>query len=247
MNLITNKVLMDADSFLYSTAAKAEQENPCEGREGEYVSDWNTVKHMFDEKFILLKNKLKYPDIQMFISGDFNFRYMINPVYKANRQFIRTPLYLNKLKDYIVEKHGGIRSHGGEADDYTVWYANKYPDSIVLAIDKDVKKQVTNKVYDYWKESYQDRYNKEECEYNFYAQILIGDHGDNLKGCPGIGVKKAQEYIQMGMSKKEYWRGIAKAFNSKGIPRTRALLDARCIRMDQVDPESKRIKLWKNG
>ena len=234
---------MDADSFIYSTVAKAQFENPCEGHEGEMISEWPVVRHMFDEKVRLLKAKLKVDNIQMFISGDDNFRYTIFPNYKANRQSIIRPMHLNTLKDYCEHTYNAIRANGAEADDYTVWYALKNPKALVCAIDKDIKHQVPNKVYDYWKEEFC-KTDKSKLDFNFYLQVIIGDSSDNIKGAPGIGPKKALKFISEDMTEVELQLGTLRAYESVGLSLKEAELSARLVRMDQFNPETSKLELF---
>ena len=237
INLVTTKCFADADSLIFSTVAKAQQKNPCEGKEDEFFSDFETCKHMFDTKIKFLKAKIKQKEIQMFISGKNNFRYNIFPDYKKNRVGKALPLFLRELKQYAVDRYGAIESHGAEADDYTVFYANKYRKALILAIDKDVKTQVTNKVYDYWKEQYEE-VNLEFITRAPYLQTLTGDAGDGIIGLWRIGPKTALKIFD------GTWKSVEDAYIAKDRTKEEALLNMRLVRLDQYNPEIQRLTLW---
>lgn len=237
MKILTTKCFADADSLIFSTVAKAQQPNPCEGRENEFFSDFNTCKVMFDAKMKFLKAKINQKEIQMFISGKDNFRYDIFPEYKKNRVGKALPLYLKELKQYAASEYGAIESHGAEADDYTVYFANKYKNSLILAIDKDVKNQVTNKVYDYWKEDYQ-QVDQEHVNNFTFLQTLTGDTGDGIIGLWRVGPKTALKLYD------GTWKSIEEAYLLKDRTIEEALLNMRLVRLDQYNPEKDLLTLW---
>lgn len=232
------KVIMDADSFIYSTVSKCQKPNPF--KEGEMVADWSLVKNSFDRKYNLFKKKYKISELIMYISGNNNFRYVIYPEYKANRKSTERPPLLNELKDYCVEKYGAIRSHGAEADDYVIAHKLKEPEAIIAAIDKDVKNFLPGKVLDYWREEFFEIDEETAMKWP-YIQTLMGDSSDNIIGLHRVGIKTAEKLLSEARSPSQCWDIVVSTYKDKERTEKDALLNMRLVRMDQFDNE---LSLW---
>lgn len=116
-----------------------------------------------------------------------NFRFDIDPTYKANRSSEKPPYYIN-LREYMTEMHDAEMAFGMEADD--LMGINQNAETIICTIDKDLK-QIPGRHYNFVKD-YHYSVTPQEGLYWFYTQILTGDNADNIKGLAGIGPKKAE-------------------------------------------------------
>ena len=79
-----------------------------------------------------------------------------------------------------------------------------------------------------------------------YLQCILGDKTDNIKGCKGIGPKKALKFINEDMTEEELWKGVVKAWESKGMTESEAMVTMNLVNMHllkEVDGKLK-IELW---
>ena len=67
-----NEWVMDADSFVFSTAVKMQYENPF--LEGAISSNWTMVRESFDKKLEFFIERYKIDKLTMYVSGPDNFR-----------------------------------------------------------------------------------------------------------------------------------------------------------------------------
>lgn len=130
-----------------------------------------------------------------------NYRFKINPEYKANRTQPK-PIHYDAIKEYLITHHNGKIAHGMEADDMLAIHHLKTKPSIICTIDKDLK-QVPGLHYSWAIQrkgtiirpsKIQEVVEPEGTRF-FYKQMLIGDTSDNIKGIDGIGEKKADTLI----------------------------------------------------
>lgn len=235
------KMVMDADSFVYSTAAKMLRDNPF--LEGDKVSNWTEVRESFIKKVQFLKERLELSDLVMYISGQNNFRYTVDIDYKATRKGTEAPMHLGDLKQYAVEYMGAIRADGAEADDYTISHKLLDPSVMIAAIDKDVCNSVAGRHYNYWKEEFVEVSEQTAIQWPF-IQTLMGDAGDNILGLKGVGIKTAQKLLGDETRPEKLWKIITNAYILKDRTVEDALMTMRLVRMDQFNHKTKKLKLW---
>ena len=144
---------------------------------------------------------------RIFISGGKNFRYEINPNYKANRTQ-PDPIYRQDCIDFLVREHNAEVTDGYEADD--ALGCAQTDDTIICSLDKDLR-MISGKHYtwpivrggkivrdaDLFEVKYLDGIR------TFYRQMLIGDSSDNIMGVAGIGDVKAKKLIHDDMVLEE--------------------------------------------
>jgi len=189
---------------------------------------------------------IKCDSYTLYIGGKNNFRREMFPTYKASRKYTRLPEALNLLQDHAVKHHGAIRSHNAEADDYCVMDKLNNPKDLLVAIDKDVLHSCPGKHYNYWKEDYME-IEEDYARWFLYYQAIIGDGADNIKGVPGIGPKKALNFIGEWEECRpidELWLGVLEDYSSKGIGLEEALYNIRQVCMTQYDYEKNELNLW---
>jgi len=155
----------------------------------------------------------------MFLSKTPYFRHQVNPDYKGNRPPSNLK-YLKTLKAYLREQYGGMSFKGVEADDM-VAYAMNIPNTAELiscAMDKDVIGQVPGNHLNY-RTFEQVTTNVDQAVKFLYKQTLAGDSGDNIKGIPGIGPKKAEDILlnQEYNYASAVMQAYSEHFNNAGI------------------------------
>jgi len=128
-------------------------------------------------------------------SRENNFRRHIYPLYKANRKDQKRPVHYIFLKNYLKENWGAMVSYGMEADDSLgIDLTEAKGNAILCSIDKDLL-QVPGRHYNFVKGEMIDIDPKEGIT-RFYTQMLVGDTSDNIRGCRGIGPKKAEKALE---------------------------------------------------
>lgn len=182
--------LVDGDIVAYRCAAVSEAE-PVE------IACMRTDMMMRDI-LALEEDQITY------LTGKDNFRYKINPDYKANRKDKPRPIHLPACRDFLINEYKAIVIDGYEADDALGW--SQKEDTIIFSIDKDLL-MIPGHHYNFIK--------KEYCEVSdldglkaFYRQMLIGDTSDNLFGVKGLGKVKAAKIIDPLETEEEMYNKV---------------------------------------
>ena len=143
---------------------------------------------------------------RFFVGGKNNFRYHIRKDYKANRKDTEKPALFDVTKQYFIETLNAFVSNGVETDDTIVATAKYVKDKglynpIVCSTDKDYKikagtiysweRQMMGKIFP----SSLTETSQEEADYNLLHMLLIGDRGDNIVTCKGVGKAKADKIL----------------------------------------------------
>jgi len=170
--------------------------------------------------------------------ADTNFRYDIFPAYKANRKASTRSELFYRLRKWVLKEYGYVKNV--EADDRCKHYIDK--GYIICAMDKDIIKGLSGVHFD----TYHTRRFTSETSItdatNFnYLQTLMGDSTDGIVGIRGVGEKTARKLLdEYGWS----WGGVIKAYESKGLTKQDAQLNARLVLLTQWSPK-KGIRLIK--
>jgi len=221
--------LIDADSLMYSVA-------------------WVTPNAKAAERTLMQKvenmiEKNEVPEAYVFIKGDNNFRYTVDPEYKANRRQAMDPEVLDRVELlYSFARKNFIESHGGEADDYVSIYQYQSLDAgkqaVICHIDKDLN-MIPGWHYNFKKEEYY--FISPEESFTFMCrQLLAGDMGsDNIPGIKGVGdttAGKILHNIRLSGMKDEIikqWRvGARPIASGESTPEERYrrfLMSANCL------------------
>ena len=173
-----------------------------------------------------------------------NYRRHIYPEYKANRTQPEPP-HNQYLKEYLIDKYGAIVAPEQEADDYLGIYQDKENGTTcICTIDKDLK-QIPGIHYNFVTGEWSD-VTEEQAEEFFFWQVMAGDSGDNIKGIPGIGLKKAQKHYDKHFKEKERTteeyikaclEAYVKAFKEPEEARKQMLLTGQLVRIRTVEDE----------
>lgn len=230
--MASKALLIDADVLRYQIAY-ANQDD----------IDWgdDEVQHLTHpekaatevEGFILgLQEKFNTDELVIVLSGTRNFRIDLEPSYKANRKDKPKPVLWQLVSDYLEwgdHGHQVMTQDPLEGDDLLgILHTGKYADrSIVLTIDKDML-TIPGLIYRW---SNHDAgvvpVSPIDAAYYHLTQVLTGDPVDNYKGCPGIGIKKAEAIREQCSHPLDYWEAIVETYAKKGLTEEDALLQAR--------------------
>lgn len=140
-------------------------------------------------------------------SKENNFRYKVDPTYKANRTQPK-PKHYDFLKEHLIREWGAQISYGMEADDSLG--INQTEDSVICSIDKDLL-TIPGQHYNFVRNEFTTVTN-EEAQLRFYRSILTGDVADNIKGIYGIGPKKAEKLLPKWESEETALKAILSAY-----------------------------------
>ncbi len=150
-------------------------------------------------------------DYKLFVSGGNNFRYDIDPTYKANRTG-SDPKWREALRLHLIKEWNAYECVGFEADDMCGVEQKEDGSTCIVAIDKDLL-QVPGLHYS-WpiirkntivREGLFREISKEEGMRRFFTQALTGDTSDNIKGIHGIGPKKAKKILENCVTENEFY------------------------------------------
>lgn len=171
--------LVDGDIVAFRCAAACENES----LEIALIRTYDMMQNILDET--------EADSYKCFLSGDNNFRYTVNPDYKAHRKDKLDPVHRQACKDFLISDWNAVVVDGYEADDAL---AMEQTDStIICSIDKDLL-QIPGKHYNFVKKEFSEVSEIEGLR-NFYKQMLIGDAADHVFGVKGIGKVRAAKLI----------------------------------------------------
>jgi hypothetical protein len=198
---------IDADIVTYRNAASCEAKDKITG---EYVvtEPLGIAFARVDKMMRDCLHELAVPEYQAYLSGGDNFRYAINPQYKATRPTYR-PQYLQACREYLVTEWGAKVTEGYEADD-AVGMAQT-DSTILCSNDKDLN-MIPGEHYNFIKK---ERFYVTEMDgiKAFYRQMLIGDTSDNIIGIRGIGPVKASKLIDHLESEEEMFKVVTNLYD----------------------------------
>jgi 5'-3' exonuclease len=209
--------LIDGDLIAYINAASAELE-PLD------VALARVDKHMHD-----ILEATGAEQYKAFISGQHNFRYEVNPMYKANR-VAPQPVHREACKDYLITEWKASVTDGYEADD--ALGINQTEDTIICSIDKDLR-MIPGKHYS-WpilrkgvviREAKISSVTELEGFKAFFSSLFVGDTSDNIIGVRGIGAVKAKKMIDPLTSEKAMFNTARAAYDND----ERFLMNADCL------------------
>lgn len=161
-----------------------------------------------------IENGLNISFCEYFITPRTSLRKVKFSDYKANRDRKINPMFkwVNKVRKYLLDSNFAITQYGFEADDLIADRAKELGQNecIIISLDKDLK-QIPGVHFNFYRKPSNelDQYGQriknpytglsivsdKQAEYNFWYQMLVGDVVDNVKGCKGIGPKKAEKIL----------------------------------------------------
>ena len=207
-----SKAIIDVDSFIYRAATTCNE--LIELQEGIYYEAYNLGKA---KEYLnnLVKDILEKTGCNEYIfvigGNGKNFRYVVNPNYKANRKKQAKPIMLDKVREMVFRDFDVCYIPHLEADDTCRILAEENKSNVIVSIDKDLR-TFPGKLYDY----YHDKFiciSPQQAEANFKRQLLIGDKTDGYDGIPKVGPATADKLILGGITIDE----IAEKYLEAGL------------------------------
>lgn len=178
-------VVVDGDIVAYRCAASCEP-----NKQKPFLEDAPfAIARMHDlmSKMFLIASDYGGRKVKVYLSGEGNFRKIIDPSYKAHRTQ-PPPTWLSVCQQELFQQYDTEITTGYEADD-ALGIAATENDAIIASIDKDLM-QIPGIYFDFVKDEIHHITSKRANEV-FWTLMLVGDRADNIKGIHGIGPKKA--------------------------------------------------------
>lgn len=177
--------LIDGDLITYRCAASAEND-PVEA-----------ALERCTELIGRILNDTQATSYELYINGSGNFRYGVDPLYKAHRKDIPKPIHLEACREHLIVNHKAHMSVDIETDDEIGLLATGLWEVgapfVVASLDKDLL-QLAGTHYNFVKNVFT-QVSPLQGTQTFYRQMLIGDRADNITGVQGIGEVKAGKAI----------------------------------------------------
>ena len=233
------KLLIDADYIVYKSCAAAETEIDFGKDVIVVTSSFKDAMNNVERELERIKSEFFDSEIILFFSHHENFRKKIYPEYKGHRNR-KKPCGYKRVIRALGLSYEVIVMETLEADDALGIYATANPGNVVVSPDKDLK-QIPGKLYDL--KEHHDITALEGHKWH-WIQTLAGDQTDGYSGVPGYGVKTAAKLFD---TNGYVWEEILGAFESKGLTRDDALLNARLAKILQAsdyDFTNKRPIAW---
>ena len=246
------ELLIDADIFVYKATRLSEREINWEGDSWTLHSDMAEVKTIIDDQIWKIIEKTKkgsvLPKVTLCFSDRKNFRKVVNPDYKSNRKGGRKPMCFSNAIDYCKSEYNCISYDWLEADDVMGIMSTEpsKESTIIVSEDKDLL-TIPGLHWDF-KEEKIFKWSKDQADYQFFYQVLVGDTVDNYKGCQGIGPISAEKILRENTdSVYDMWVAVLNAFFKAGQTEEEALTNARMARIlrnGEFNTDTNIITLW---
>ena len=209
-------LLIDADIFLYRAMRPIEREFHLGDDLWVRYADLKEAKNLLEDTLYELEEHTGLP----LMSGVFavsdetsNFRKLLTPTYKYNRQDIRKPIGYPALREYLRETYPCVTYPHLEGDDVMGILGTKDPGKYLLVSDDKDLKQISGW---HWKHDSPVWIDQDAADKFFYHQILSGDPADGYSGCPGIGGDTADKMLSKMMGTETYTH-VLKSGPRKGM------------------------------
>lgn len=222
-------LLIDADYIVYKACASNETEI-------DYGDDVIVVTSNFSSAYESVLNELAsiadcmgcFDDFILFFSDSRNFRKLLSPSYKGQRNR-KKPCGYKRVINKLKEEYQVIIYPSLEADDALGIYATKFPGNIICSPDKDMR-QIPGDLFNLTDPVI--TITPDEAKRWFYIQTMAGDQTDGYAGIPSIGVKRAAALLE-----KEgcTWETVVRAYEAKDLDEDEAMLNARLAKILQTE------------
>jgi DNA polymerase-1 len=183
------------------------------------------------------------------------FRRTLDPTYKSGRP--ERPVGYVAFRNEILSEPNCSVFQEIEADDIISITARgnmvEGRPYVICSVDKDLR-QIPGRHYWPWHPNpakVMATVTPVEAERNFWTQALMGDAGDKIPGCPGVGAKTAEKVLAGvdPMDAAANWKAIVAAYRKANTPdpEADALLTARLVRLlrrGDYDPATGTVNLW---
>lgn len=198
-------LIVDADIWAYQAATGAEEctnwgSDDDDGCQWTVVADEKVARAYVDRAFEELMDTLEGTSLVACLSDTVNWRKTVLPTYKSNRSATRRPVILPQMRQYIRDKYQAWQRPGLEGDDLLGILSgmhSRFPgEKIMITLDKDMGTipglhyRPHKAVLGVFEVSHFDA--------NMFhlRQGIAGDPTDGYSGCPGWGMKTAEEFLK---------------------------------------------------
>lgn len=170
-----------------------------------------------DKQIRKILDYLNISSYKVFVSGGENFRYEVNPNYKANRIDVPSPIHRKACHQFLIDEWKAEETNGYEADDALGCFQRE--DTIICSLDKDLL-MIPGRHYS-WpivrsgkiiRDHKVQTVTYEQGIRTFYEQALIGDTADNIFGVAGLGPVKAKKALEDCESEKEMFEKVRELY-----------------------------------
>lgn len=191
---------------------------------------------------VRLCERFETDDVLLCLSAGRNFRYDVDPTYKANRKGTRKPSCYNEVVKRACDTWPSFSHPGLEADDVLGIFATRDANTILVSEDKDMKTIPCT----LFQQGQLQKIHIHDADWWFFFQTLVGDTADGYPGLPGVGPKKATE-ILMPQAVCSLWSCVKAAYEQRGLTEADAIKQARLARIlrnEDWDAVKKEPILW---
>lgn len=181
--------LIDADHIVWRCAGSCEPTKAKPYRESKEDALVRAEQLMQNIVF-----SLNDPQLEVYISGEGNWRYAIYPEYKANRKGKPIPMWLEDVREYLLTRWNAQLVNGMEVDDMCGIRMTQEEHAICVSLDKDLL-TVPGEHYNF---ANQNRcyISPWEAQVRFYSQLLTGDASDNIPAFDGKFRTSVPQFVQ---------------------------------------------------
>jgi DNA polymerase-1 len=249
---MSNILLIDGDIEVYRQACVNEQTIDWgDGVETTHLTP-EVAQANLDDIIVYWTEKFEARYVYVCLGSSNNFRKKLMPEYKHFRKKTKEPMLRYDLINYVSMNYNVISWDTLEADDVmgimsTGPLLADLGRPVIISMDKDMK-QIPGLLYNPTRSD--DgivKVSKEDADYWFYLQVLMGDPTDGYKGIPGVGIKRAEKILLEVTTEEEYWPAIVEAYEAKGLTEEDAILNARMariLRWEDYNYATKEVILW---
>ena len=245
-------LLIDGDLLVFKAAAYYQDKFKWDEEDEDYVVDshvqeaWKLIK----DRVVEFTETLNDSEFMVVFSDKKNFRKVVWPEYKANRDPSKKPEALGTLIGMCKDEYGCVQWKNLEADDVLGILCTRNPEWIAVTEDKD-QATVPGRWWNYRHPELGVRVITEDAANMAHmTQALAGDSSDGYKGIPRVGPKKAEKIL--ATAKEEFihpWAAVVMAYHEKELTYDEALRNARMayiLRDGDYNQKTGAVRLW-NG
>jgi len=239
-------LLIDADWLVFTSCINAEREYEWMRDLWSYKFDAQEVHEIIDtriERYQAIAEGDK--DVVMCFTEYPTFRHTIYPEYKANRKEKRKPCRYRETIEQVRERYTSESYAGLEGDDVLGLLATskKYPDPIVVSIDKDMRSVPCTLLAG----DDMELITKRKADRHWMIQALTGDSTDNYFGIDKVGPVTAEKILGEAKTLEQMWEKVVAAYEKKKYKFADAVLNAqlaRILRDGDFDYNTGEVSLW---
>jgi len=199
-NRYKNTAVIDGDYIIWIACNKNKvlEEGVPKKLDDKFVYEDKTLEQAldtFDSYITDLLHLVKADSYILCMTGKRNFRYNIDPSYKANRVGIEKPMWFKEVRDHMINVWGGIQVDALEADDLVNIICNSLENAFIVAVDKDLLNCLPGRHFDARKgKASFVTVTEDQANFAFAKSILTGDAIDGIPNMKrGYGPKTAEK------------------------------------------------------